>query len=272
MPHPLPQPTGPEFDNCNFWITGATSGMGFAIAHRLAQQGASLWIMARNANDLQASAQQLKLAGAKSVTQVALDLTDPHLFESVSRKVDKVTFRGVLLNGGGPHGGETLNFSASDFDHAHSLLLRGPAQLLQALAGRLEKNLGSVVSISSTTVRELNPSLPLSGAYRAGFVALLKSFAYELGKSGIRVNSIAPGYVRTEKLKELQKFVAQQTCNDLTPESLAKVEQDWAALSPLNRLIDPDEIASLCLFLFSQQSSSVTGQTLIADCGQLKTY
>lgn len=272
MPQPFPQPTGPEFDNCNFWITGATSGMGFAIAQRLAQQGASLWIMARNPDILQASAQKLKLAGAKNVTPVSLDLTDPHLFESVTRQVDKVTFRGVLLNGGGPHGGHTLNFSAADFDHAHNLLLRGPAQLLQALASRVEKGVGSIVSISSTTVKELNPSLPLSGAYRAGFIALLKSFAYELGKSGIRVNSIAPGYVRTEKLKELQEFVALQTYNDHSPESLAKVESEWAALSPLNRLIDPDEIASLCLFLFSRQSSSITGQTLVADCGQLKTY
>ncbi|MEY2988570.1 MAG: hypothetical protein RJB13_2091 [Pseudomonadota bacterium] len=272
MPQPFPQPSGPEFDNCNFWITGATSGMGFAIAHRLAQHGASLWIMARNSNDLQATAQKLKLAGAKMVTPVALDLTDPHLFESVTRQVDKVTFRGVLLNGGGPHGGQTLNFTASDFDHAHSLLLRGPAQLLQALAGQIEKHVGSVVSISSTTVKELNPSLPLSGAYRAGFIALLKSFAHELGKRGIRVNSVAPGYVRTEKLKELQELVAQQSFNDQSPESLSKVEREWAELSPLNRLIDPDEIAALCLFLFSQQSSSITGQTLIADCGQLRAY
>lgn len=272
MPHPFPQPTGPEFDNCNFWITGATSGMGFAIAQRLAQQGASLWIMARNLSDLQATAHKLELAGAKKVTIVGLDLTDPHLFESVTRQVDKVTFRGVLLNGGGPHGGQTLHFSAQDFDNAHSLLLRGPAQLLQALASRIESNTGSVVSISSTTVKELNPNLPLSGAYRAGFMALLKAFAHELGKNGIRVNSIAPGYVRTEKLGELQQFVAQEMFNSTSPENLLKVEQQWAALSPLNRLIDPDEIASLCLFLFSRQSSSITGQTLVADCGQLRGY
>ena len=103
-------------------------------------------------------------------------------------------------------------------------------------------------------------------------MALLKAFAYELGKNGIRVNSIAPGYVQTEKVKELQEFVAQKSFNDQSPESLLRVEREWAALSPLNRLIDPDEIASLCLFLFSRQSSSITGQTLVADCGQLKSY
>lgn len=272
MPHPFPPPIGPEFDNCNFWITGATSGMGFAVAHQLATHGASLWIMARNGQHLQAAAQQLRLAGAKSVTAVELDLTHPHLFEYVNRQVDNVTFRGLLLNGGGPHGGNSLEFAAKDYDDAHALLLRGPALLLQALSPQLERNKGSVVNLSSTTVRELNPHLPLSGAYRTGFTALLKAFAEQLGKEGIRVNSIAPGYVRTEKLQELQSFTAQQEFGNTTPESLKKVEDSWAHLSPLNRILEPMEIASLCLFLFSQNSSAITGQTLVADAGQLRSY
>ena len=87
MPHPFQPPTGPEFDNCNFWITGATSGMGFEIARQLAAQGASLWIMARNPQSLQATAQQLRLAGAKNVVPVALDLTLPNLAECIRRQV-----------------------------------------------------------------------------------------------------------------------------------------------------------------------------------------
>ncbi|NBO38031.1 SDR family oxidoreductase [bacterium] len=272
MPYPFPPPNGPEFDNCNFWITGATSGMGLAIAQRLATLGASLWIMARNEANLQATAQQLRLAGAKNVITVALDLTRPHLYEYIRRQVDKVTFRGVLINGGGPHGGKSLDFSAADYDQAHALLLRGPALLLQALLPQLEPQTGSVVAISSTTVKELNPYLPLSGAYRAGFSALLKAFAEELGKRGIRVNSIAPGYVRTEKLQDLQAYEAQQQFGSDSPEAQKKIADDWAALSPMNRLIETSEIADLCLFLFSTASYAITGQTLVADAGQLRLY
>jgi len=272
MPYPIPQPSGPEFDNCNFWISGATSGMGYSIAHQLATHGASLWIMARHRENLQAAAQQLRQAGAKSVTCVELDLTDPHLFDSVRRQADKVTFRGVLLNGGGVHGGGSLDFSVDDYNEAHALLLRGPALLLQALSPSIEPRKGSVVALSSTTVRELNPNLPLSGAYRAGFMALLKAFAEELGKNGIRVNTIAPGYVRTEKLKELQNYTAEKTFGDANSAHLKKIEESWAELSPLNRILEPSEIASLCLFLFSQLSSAVTGQTILADAGQLRLY
>jgi 3-oxoacyl-[acyl-carrier protein] reductase len=272
MPHPFPPPHGPEFDNCNFWITGGTTGMGFAIARQLAAQGASLWIMARNREHLQATAQQLSLDGARKVTPVELDLTDPHLFDCVERQVANVTFRGILLNGGGPHGGRALQFSAGEFDHAHALLLRGPALLLQALAPRVEAQVGSVVSLSSTTVRELNPELPLSGTYRAGFAALLKAFAEELASRGIRVNSIAPGYVRTEKLQELQAHCAQQRYGSTSAAALDAIEKEWADLAPLQRLLEPDEIASVCLFLFSRASSAITGQTLLVDGGQLRMY
>lgn len=271
MPHPFQPPTGAEFDNCNFWISGATSGMGFEIARHLAAQRASLWIMARNPQTLQATAQQLRLSGAKSVTEIALDLTDPNLFEYTTRQVANVTFRGVLINGGGPHGGNLLNFTAADYDAAHALLLKGPALLTQALLPRLEAGKGSLVAISSTTVRELNPSLPLSGAYRTGFMSLMKAFAEEAGKRSVRVNVIAPGYVRTDKLGELQAFTAKSKYGEVNAETLAAVEKEWAALSPLNKIIEPEEIAELCLFLFSKAGSSLTGQTILADAGQLRS-
>jgi 3-oxoacyl-[acyl-carrier protein] reductase len=270
MPHPFQPPTGPEFDNCNFWITGATSGMGFEIARQLATQGASLWIMARNPQSLQATAQQLRLAGAKNVVPVALDLTVTNLAECIRRQVANVTFRGVLVNGGGPHGAGLLNFTAEDYDYAHALLLRGPALLTQALLPQLEEKLGSLVTISSTTVRELNPELPLSGAYRTGLMSLMKAFAEEAGKRGVRVNTVAPGYVRTEKLTELQTYVAQKKFGNTGDDALRQVEEEWASLSPLHRILEPAEIAELCLFLFSRASRSLTGQTFVADAGQLR--
>jgi 3-oxoacyl-[acyl-carrier protein] reductase len=103
-------------------------------------------------------------------------------------------------------------------------------------------------------------------------MALLKAFAEELGKNGIRVNSIAPGYVRTDKLKELQNYTAEKRFGTADSADLQKVEESWANLAPLNRILEPSEIASLCLFLFSDLSSAITGQTILADAGQLRLY
>jgi 3-oxoacyl-[acyl-carrier protein] reductase len=246
--------------------------MGFEIARQLAMQGASLWIMARNHDSLQATAQQLRSVGAKNVVSLAFDLTDPNLFENVNNALKQVTFRGALMNGGGPHGGGLLSLTAADFDYAHALLLRGPALLTQALLPRLEPGRGSLVAILSTTVRALNPDLPLSGAYRTGYMALLKAFAEEAGRRGVRVNAIAPGYVRTDKLKDLQAYMAEKNYGAINPETLQHIESEWAELSPLHTLLEPQDIAALCLFLFSQASRSMTGQTLLADAGQLRQY
>jgi 3-oxoacyl-[acyl-carrier protein] reductase len=101
-------------------------------------------------------------------------------------------------------------------------------------------------------------------------MSLLKSFAEEAGKRGVRVNTLAPGYVRTDKLGELQEFTAQSKFGQVNSQTLAEVEKEWAALSPMNKILNPSEIAQLCLFLFSQASSSLTGQTLVADAGQLR--
>lgn len=262
------------FGKVPWWIAGGSGGIGRAVALALARTGASLILSARDERNLKVTEGELLDAGAAWVGTCVL----PMECDDMGARVDEAlrrfagengepTLAGVLLNGGGPHGGRVGTLTAADFDTAHTLLLKGPALLLSALFPYLRKPGASVVAITSTTVREPNVDLPLSAAYRTGLVALLKNAAIEWGPLGIRVNNVAPGYTATERLNELKDFVAEKNGS-----AGADVERAWAALAPLGRIAAPDEIAQAVLFLFSRASSYVTGQTLVVDGGQVRGY
>lgn len=228
--------------------------------------------MARNEEKLKEAKNKLLPLGATDVQLFSADIRLPSAGERAREFLNKQTLDGILLNSGGPHGKKPSELSADDFNDAHSLLFSGPALMLNALLPSLKRPGGSVVAITSTTVRELNPNLPLSGAYRTALVTLLKSFAEEFGAQGIRFNSIAPGYTKTEMLEELARYVAKNHFGDDKMPAVERVYTEWAERSPLKRLAAPEEIAQSVEFLFSEAASFITGQTLVVDGGSFRGY
>lgn len=260
-----------DFQGEWYWLCGASSGIGLAVAEKLAQRGAALILMARNEGALVEAAARVKAAGATQVISAPLDLTDSAVSEKIlSFLPSNVQLRGVLLNGGGPASQPLKSLHWEDFETANRLLVAGPMAVLLALRPWLHAPGASVVAITSTTVAEPRSELPLSSAYRSGLTALLKLAANEWGFDGIRVNCVAPGYTATRRLEELKGAVATARFGNFTPDSLAKVEAEWAGRSALQRIASPDEIAAVCTFLFSSESSFITGQTLLADGGQVR--
>ena len=261
-----------EFSNSLFLVAGGSTGMGLSVATELARKHARLILLARRPEELEKAKQQCLAEGALEVVCAPLDLTHAETPQKVRNIVGAQKLRGLLLNGGGPHGIALDKLSLEDFLQANLLLLAGPALLLSAVMPCLENGVGSVVAITSTTVKQPNSALPLSAAYRTGFVALLKNFADALAPRGVRVNNVAPGYTTTEQLNHLRDYVAIQKYGDAGPEHTAKVMEEWAHLAPLGRTATPREIARICLFLFSSESGFITGQTLVADGGQMRSY
>lgn len=259
-----------EFEGSPFWISGASSGIGLAVAERLAAQGASLFIMSRSSEGLQQKVDHLKKLGAQEVIVAPLNIADPTTPARVVEILGGRKLRGVLLNAGGPRASHATDIKWEDHEYANRLLIAGPIQLLLALVPHLESPGGSVVGITSTSVKEPFESLPLSGAYRAGFVALLKSLADELGPRGIRVNNVAPGYTATERLSSLMKHTAAHQHGD--EGAAEEVAREWGSTIPLRRLATPEEVAAACNFLFSSQASYITGQTLVVDGGKVRGY
>lgn len=261
-----------EFTNEVFWLAGASSGMGLAVAENLASSGAHLILMARNEEKLKTAREHLLRLGAADVRLFPADVTDRTAYKSLAPFLGNQKIRGVLLNAGGPHGTKPSDLSWENYEEAHRLLLLGPLHLLQALLPYLKPRTGSVVAITSTTVKEINPSLPLSAAYRSALVAMLKNFAEEFGPQGIRFNNVAPGYTQTEKLDELASYVSREKFEKDDEKTKAQVYAAWAEKAALRRVATPAEIAECCAFLFSTRSSFVTGQTLMADGGSYRGY
>lgn len=260
----------PEFSREWFFISGASSGIGFAVAEQLARSGASIIAMARRDSLLNDAKEKWLDLGAHAVELAPLDLTDKNTAAQAREWVGDRMLRGILLNGGGPHGGTASRLTWDDYEHANRLLLSGPATLLTALLPTLKHHVGSVVAIASTTVKEPNPNLALSAAYRSGLIAFLKTLSDELGPTGIRVNAVAPGYTDTDRLNELALHVAQHGSN--TQDTPLHVRETWASVSALKRIATPNEISAACAFLFSSQASFMTGQTLVVDGGQVRGY
>lgn len=255
-----------------FWVCGASSGIGLAVAQELARNGAKLILMARSVDKLEGEiAPALRALGAPELRIAALDLTAKTTPSAAAALTEGLPLHGILLNGGGPHGAKAADLAWDDFELAHRMLFQGPASLLNALLPRLVQPGGSVLAITSTTVIEPNADLPLSGAYRRALVSLLKSLSDDLGPQGLRFNNVAPGFTRTERLSDLQRFVAQKRSGDASEDALSQVERGWAQLAALKRVAEPPEIGRLCAFLLSEASSFVTGQTIVADGGQTRS-
>ena len=231
-------------------VCGASSGMGLATAEALAAEGANVALFARRRDVLVRETERI---GGLAVQG---DLTVPqHLERLVQATVG--AFGGIdvlVLNGGGPGPGKAAELTAEVVEEAVSLMLTSHVTLVRhALPHLRASGRGRIVAIESSSVREPIPNLALSNAVRPGVVGWLKTLARELAPDGITVNTIAPGRVDTERLRDVYGE------DGPSAEDLAQI--------PVGRLGAPAEIASVVAFLASDRAAYVTGAVLPVDGG-----
>ncbi|GAB3034290.1 SDR family oxidoreductase [Mycobacterium bourgelatii] len=246
-------------------ISGVGPGLGTTLARRCANEGADLVLAARSADRLDDVAKQIVDLGRKAVA-VPTDITDDdqvsNLVDATLEAFGKVD---VLVNNAFrvPSMKPLAGTSFQHIRDAIELSALGALRLIQGFTPALAESKGSVVNVNSMVIRH---SQPKYGAYKMAKSALLsmsQSLASELGDRGIRVNSVAPGYIWGDTLQSY--FNHQAGKYGTTAE---QIYQATAANSDLKRLPTEDEVASAILFMASDLSSGITGQTLDVNCGE----
>jgi 3-oxoacyl-[acyl-carrier protein] reductase len=230
-------------------VCGASAGIGLGIAESLAGEGARVVMFARRRELLEREAERL---GGLAVVGDVTDSAD--LERLVRATVD--TFGGVDIvvnNSGGPPRAKAAELTAEQVAAAAQLLLGSVVRLTGHCLPYLEQSVcGRIVNVTSSTVREPIDNLALSNALRPGVIGWAKSLARELGPKGITVNSIAPGRIDTDRVREVY------------PDG--PTEADLQTI-PLRRLGTTKEIGDVAAFLCSERAAYINGAVILVDGG-----
>ena len=257
-------------------VTAASKGLGKAVALRLAQEGAHVAICARNEEKLYKTAAEIKTATGVEVLPVPADVSDPAAADAlVKATVERFGRIDVLItNAGGPPPGQFLDLTPADWETATRLTLMSAVRLCYAVVPVMKEQAkepalslpkGSILAMTSVSVKQPLPNLILSNSLRLGVIGLVKTLADELAPFGIRVNGICPGWTRTARVDQLLRDRAGR--NSTTPEEeAAKIE----ASIPLGRMGTPEEFAAAAAFLVSPAASYITGVSLLVDGGMYR--
>lgn len=245
-------------------VTGASRGLGLAVARGLLAEGCKVVINSRDEVKLQEAAK--KLGGA--IYTVAADVTAPGAAEQiVSTAAQSLNGLDILIcNAGGPPPGLFENIEEATWEKAVDLSFLSNVRLIKAALPHLRRSPAAcVLTVTSYSVKQPIQNLVLSNSIRAATVGLTKSLALELGRDGIRFNSILPGWTETERVVELMTFRAKQNGTTVEDE-IARQSKD----SPLGRMGQPEEFANAAVFLVSPAASYITGTMLPVEGGMYK--
>ena len=237
-------------------VTGASQGIGRAIAAQLVAEGAQVAISSRSEERIRATAEEI---GARGYEHNSTDLDFAReLVERVESDLGPLDV--LVTNTGGPPGNpDPLGFERDQWEAAYRTLVLSPMALIEsALPGMRERGFGRILNVVSSAVREPIPNLMLSNAHRASMLAAFKTLAREVAGDGVTLNSALPGRIATARLGELMGSLEQA-------EELAREQV------PAGRLGTVEEFAAGAVFLCSAPASYITGVSLLIDGGLTKS-
>jgi 3-oxoacyl-[acyl-carrier protein] reductase len=237
-------------------VTGASQGIGRAIAAALSAEGARVAIASRSRERIEAAAGEL---GATGFVWDSADLDAvPGLLAEVEGSLGGPVEVLVCNTGGPPAGSDPLAFSRAEWEAAHRSLVLAPMALVEALLpGMRSRGWGRVVNVASSSVREPIPQLMLSNAERSAALAAFKTLARQVAADGVTLNTVLPGRILTDRLTSMagSAEAAQAAAREHVP---------------AGRVGTVEELAAVAAFLCSEAASYLTGVALPVDGGLLR--
>jgi 3-oxoacyl-[acyl-carrier protein] reductase len=236
-------------------VTGGAQGIGRAISLLFAQEGADIAIFDVNLKEAQNTQAEINSLGRQSLV-LSVDVTDyAQVEEAVNKILDKFTKVDILVNNAGITKDNLLvRLADSDWDAVLKVNLKGTFNCTKAVSRPMIKlKKGRIINIASIIGIIGNPGQANYAASKAGIIALTKTTAKELASRNITANAIAPGFIQTEMTAKLSEDLREKMRQAI----------------PLARLGSPIDIANVCLFLAQEESSYITGQTIVVDGGMV---
>jgi 3-oxoacyl-[acyl-carrier protein] reductase len=246
-----------RFKDKNVLVTGAGRGIGRAIALGFASEGASVAINAAHLSSAEDAAAAAREFGGRVITVEADTADEAQVNEMIGRVAKELGSIDVLVNNAGVSQPlvPLVEQNIADFDRTIAINLRGVYLCCRAAAkGMIEQGGGNIVNIASITAHTGPPMRTAYASSKAAVVNLTMALAVELGKFNINVNSISPGYVVTDLVKN---FISQGKIN----------EEAILRRTPLGRMSTTEDIAKAALFLASDDARNITGAALLVDAG-----
>jgi len=250
-------------------ITASSRGIGKGIAKILSVSGADILMVSRNIDRLSKAAEEIKKISSANVYYFKADLTRLEDLDKIIEKAREL-FGNVnifVFNTGGPRPGYFNELNINDWKDAVNLLLYSAVYLTKAFIENMKnRRWGRIIYSTSIAIKEPVEGLILSNTVRISMAGLVRTLAKEYGAYGVTVNAIMPGYIETERIREIaSKRAAEEG------KSINEVISDMAKNIPCGRMGRPEELGYLVAFLASEYASYINGAIIPVDGGLLRS-
>jgi len=240
------------------WITGASRGIGLALAEAYAAAGAKVVLSSRKQEGLDLAAAQIQEKGGEALPLAAHTGSSEAIQDVVDQAVSMWGGIDILVNNAAtnPHFGPVMTAEESHWDKILDVNVKGYFRTVKACVPVMkERGGGKVINMASVAGKEPQPMMGVYSVSKAAVIMLTEVLATELAQDNIQANCIAPGFVKTSFSRALWQ-------NETIYDTVVKA-------NPQRRMADPDEIAGIALYLASPASDFTTGATFVIDGGQL---
>ena len=235
----------------------------------MAAKGARVSIASRNRDSVEKAALELSATHGTEVRGYVMDAMDSGSIttwiDDSIRDLGRVD--GLVVNAGGPAAGKFDSFKDEDWEKAFNLTLMSSVRMIRSVLPAMRaQGSGSILTITSSSIKEPIDILLLSNVFRSGVVSLVKSLSTDLAGEGIRINNLVPGQIQTDRIQSNDEFKSNQLGI-----SLEEWQTKRHAMIPMGRYGTPEEFGEAGAFLLSEAARYITGATLFVDGGKSKT-